>query len=267
MPKDTIRAIVPDSHGCFIDPAASKVFLEDLKLLNPDEVVMLGDHVDCSSIFSSHPRNYIDDMLYSYEDDIAAADTFLSQIEAAAPRAARNGGISYLEGNHEWHVERWISRTLQHPRDADKMREVLAPDRRLRLRERGVKFYSMSGFHHGLPFRGTIRLGKCLFLHGYKASKFATAGHLDDMSYNLVHGHTHRVQSAVKRTIHGEIGAWCPGTLAQLQPLYRHTAPSGWAHGYGLQIVGSSGHFCHLNVPIARGRSMLRPLLKLIKPR
>jgi hypothetical protein len=262
-----LRVVVPDSHGTFIDQPAADAFLEDLKLLSPDEVVMLGDHVDCSSIFSVHPGSYLEDQIYSYEDDIAAADRFISAIEKAAPKASKNGTISYLEGNHEQHIERWITRTMHHPRDAEGMRDLLAPDRRLRLKERGIHFYRAGKFYQGLPIRGAFRLGKVLFLHGYKASKFATSGHLDDLACNLVHGHTHRSQSIVKRTIHGEIGAWSPGTLAQLQPLYLHTSQSTWSHGYGLQVVEKDGSFCHINVPISRGRSMLRPLLKMLKPR
>lgn len=263
----TLRVIIPDSHGSMIDKSASQAFLDDLKFLSPDELVWLGDHVDCSSIYSVHPRSYIDEMAYSYEEDISAADTFMAQTEERAPRAYKNGRVFWIEGNHEAHIERWISRTLLHKKDAEAMRDVLAPDRRLRLKERGVKVFLSNQFYQGLPIRGAFRLGKCLFLHGYKASLYATAGHLNDLGCNLVHGHTHRSQSIIKRTIHGEIGAWCPGTLAQLQPLYQHTAISGWSHGYGLQIVESNGTFMHINVPIARGRSMLRPLLKLIKPR
>jgi predicted phosphodiesterase len=261
-----IRVIVPDSHGCFIEQEAADAFIEDVRHLDPDEVVMLGDHVDCSAIFSQHPRNYLDDLVYSYEDDVGAADKFITAIEKAAPRAVRHGAIDYLEGNHEQHVERWISRTLQHAKDAEAMRDLLSPDRRLRLKERGIKYYRAAQFHHGLPIRGAIRKGKCVFLHGYRANKYATASHLDDLAVNLVHGHTHRSQSFVKRTISGEIGAWCPGTLAQLQPLYQHTSQSTWSHGYGLQIVDEkTGMFCHVNVPIARGKSVLRTILRTPK--
>jgi hypothetical protein len=51
--------------------------------------------------------------------------------------------------------------------------------------------------------------------------------------------------------------AWCPGTLAKLQPLYAHTSPSSWSHGYGVQWVLPSGKFAHMNVAIAGGESML----------
>lgn len=263
-----VRVVIPDSHGAYISDPASRAFLEDLKYLSPDEIVMLGDHVDCSGMFNNHPRGYLDEMLYSYEEDVARAAWFLDEIQKRSPKASRNGHIHYIEGNHEQHVERWIVRqTLMHPRDAEKLREVYAPDRQLGLAKRGIKYYRSSGFYNGLPYRGIIKIGKCLFLHGFRANKYATASHLDDVGYNLVHGHTHRAQSVVKRTIHGEIGAWCPGTLSEIQPLWQHTAPNGWSHGYGLQIVESDGLFFHMNVPIVKGRSMLQPLLKQFRPR
>jgi hypothetical protein len=56
--------------------------------------------------------------------------------------------------------------------------------------------------------------------------------------------------------------AWCPGTLAKLQPLYMHTSPTSWSHGYGLQFVSSSGVFMHLNVPIHKGKSLLPKALR-----
>src|SRR5262245_1186760 len=48
------RVIVPDSHGCYIDPEACKAFLADLEQLRPAEVVMLGDHLDCGGWLAQH---------------------------------------------------------------------------------------------------------------------------------------------------------------------------------------------------------------------
>ena len=61
-----------------------------------------------------------------------------------------------------------------------------------------------------------------------------------------------------ERTVEGHVRS----TLAKLQPLYKHTEPSSWSHGYGVQFVNASGNFIHINVPILDGESMLAPLLK-----
>ncbi len=260
---ERLRVIVPDSHGYYQDPRAVTAFLGDLHTIDPDEIVMIGDHVDVSGLFSGHMPSYVAENEYSYEGDITATEAFLDAIQKRAPRAR----IVYLEGNHEAHVERWISRTVAHTRDAEAMRALQAPEARLRLKERGIRFVRRAEFHDGLSVRGTIRLGKCHFTHGSMASKFATAAHLAKFGACVVHGHTHRAQAHVVRTVASDaIGAWCPGTLSALQPLYRHTDPTDWTHGYGLQAVAKDGRFLHMNLPIVNGWSGFRLLLGRVRP-
>ena len=98
------RIIMPDSHGCYADAPAMKAFMRDVKLLDPDEVVMLGDHVDCNGFLSTHGLpGALADCDYTYEEDIRAANKHLDALQRCAPRAR----IHYIEGNHEHRVERW----------------------------------------------------------------------------------------------------------------------------------------------------------------
>ncbi len=255
---DKIRVIIPDSHGSMIDKAAAKAFLKDLKTLDADEVVMLGDHVDCGGLFSKHQRAAVEDMAYSYAHDLDCANTFLDAIQKAAPRAA----MHYIEGNHEYHVERWAAENIDSERDVARFVADNAPNGKLRLRDRGIRFYRQMGFYQGLAIPNTLRLGECYFTHGIGAGRYATALHLDRFGANVVHGHTHRAQAFKTRNVRaGAHGAWCPGTLALLQPTYLHTSPSGWTHGYAIQFVARSGKFQHVDVPISKGVSLLSPLL------
>jgi UDP-2,3-diacylglucosamine pyrophosphatase LpxH len=258
-----IRVIIPDSHGSEIDTAAAGAFLSDLKRLDPDEIVALGDHSDCSGWLSKHKRVAREDMEYSYAADIAATNEFWDAVEAAAPRSR----VHVLEGNHDYHVERWAVQTLENKADAELVLGALAPSTLLRYRQRGWKFYRMFDKHDGLSIPGTIRLGECYFTHGISASKYATARHVETFGANVVHGHTHRAQEHRTKTIRSEaIGGWCPGTLAKLQPTYLHTSPSSWSHGYGAQFFSKrSGRFIHINVPIVNGVSLLGPLLDRMK--
>jgi predicted phosphodiesterase len=252
--KNLIRVICPDSHGEHIDLPARDAFLADLKTLDPQEIVMLGDHIDAGGTFSTHQRSYTNEMTESYQDDVNAANRFLDMIQRRAPRAK----IHYLEGNHEQHVERWAAREFQSHKDAEMVMGVLGPAAVLRLKARDIRYYKRSTQYMGLSIPGTIRLGKCCFVHGIAASKHATYTHLVRFGTNVVHGHTHRRQSAGERTVMSDgFEAWCPGTLAKLQPLYAHTAPTSWSHGYGIQFVAASGAFIHVNVPIHKGKSLL----------
>lgn len=260
---ERLRVIVPDSHGCYIDPRAASAFLADLKTIDPDEIVFLGDHVDVSGMYSAHPPVGVEELEYSYETDLASAEAFIDAIQKRAPRARGY----YLEGNHEAHISRHIARTVHSARDAIAQLELQAPEKRLRLKERGIRYVRTAEMCDGLSIPGTIRLGKCFFTHGFTAAKFATSIHCIRYGANVVHGHTHRVQEYGTRTVASDaIGGWCPGTLALLQPLYRHTSPTEWRHGYGIQAVSKDGRFVHVNVPLVNGWSGLQLLLGRMRP-
>ena len=249
-----IRVIVPDSHGSHADVRAVTAFLMDLNKLDPEEVVLLGDHLDCGGVFNSHSRAYTNELTESYEDDASAANYLLSEIQKRAPRAK----LYYLEGNHEGRVERWASSTFASSKDAKMLLDKFGPERILDLKARGIRYYKRSEFYQGISIPGTIRLGKCYFVHGICHSRHAAATHLARFGANVVFGHVHRSQAVIERTVSSDgIGAWCPGTLSELQPLYRHTAPSDWSHGYAIQYVAKSGNFLHQNVPIVHGVSLL----------
>lgn len=250
----TERVVIPDSHGAHIDPAAERAFLRDLRHIAPREIVMLGDHLDCGGIFSAHQRTYTREMTESYDDDAAAANRFLDGVQRAAPGAT----IWYLEGNHEQHVERWAARTFERRRDAEMLLERLGPEAVLRLRDRGIRYFRRDTHYMGCSLPGTIRLGRCFYTHGISATEHAAALHLARFGASVVHGHTHRAQSEISRTVKSDAhGAWCPGTLAKLQPLYQHTSPTKWTHGYLVQEVARSGRFLTIHVPIVNGESLL----------
>jgi len=254
-----VRVVIPDSHGAHIDWPAAQAVIADIRRLCPKEVVLLGDHLDCGGTFTDHQRSYTNEMTESYEDDVSATNLFFDKIQRAAPDAAYH----YLEGNHEQRVERWASRIFESHKDAEGFIERNGPGAVLKLKEREIRYYRRALMYQGIPIQGTIKLGKCFFTHGISASQYATAVHLRRFCANVVHGHTHRCQSVVERSVTSAgYGAWCPGTLAKLQPLYQHTNPTSWTHGYAVQFIQKNGSFLHINVPIAHGKSLLGGLLK-----
>lgn len=259
---DIVRVIVPDTHGCKADSAAIAAFLADVKTLNPHHVVLLGDHVDCGGFLAqNHVMGYVAETAYSYEEDIEHANAFLDALRVAAPRAK----IEYIEGNHERRVETWcVTQTLRHSKDSDRLRELYAPEFRLRLAERGIPYFRQGVFYDGNPVPGVIKRGKCFFFHGVSTSKNAVAATQSRIGGNCVFGHTHRAQSEISRMVGtGIIGAWNPGCLCELQPLWQHTQPTNWTHGYAVQLIESSGDFIHLNIPIINGASHFAALFRL----
>jgi predicted phosphodiesterase len=253
------RVVVPDSHGAHIDAAASAAFLGDLELLRPREVVWIGDHLDCGGFLAQHHTlGYVPDTAYSFADDVEMANQFIDSVQARAPDAAHH----YVEGNHENRVERWcIQQTLGKGIDAEFLLKHFGPESVLNLGKRGIPYYRRSRFYHGVNTPGTIKLGACHFTHGFSAAKHAASAVAAKFASNVVFGHTHRIDVVITRLVTGDLISASVGCLTKLQPLWRHTDPTGWAHGYGLQIVAGSGDFLHITVPIVEGVSLLGPLL------
>jgi predicted phosphodiesterase len=257
--EDIVRVIIPDTHGAKVDEAALAACLGDIKALDPDEVILLGDHVDCGGFLAQHHvMGYVAESSYTYEADIAATNAFLDALQAAAPRAK----VEYCEGNHERRIETWaLSQTLRNSKDAEFLRRQFAPEFLLKLKERGVAYFRQGDYYDGLQLPGTIKRGKCYFTHGSSTSKQATTTMLASFAGCVVFGHTHREQSSSARPVHsGTIKAWNPGCLCELQPLWLHTNPTSWTHGFAIQSVARSGEFLHLNIPIIAGQSLLGQL-------
>lgn len=258
---DRIRVIIPDTHGAKVHRGALAATLADIKFLAPHEVILLGDHVDCGGFLAQHHTlGYVAETDYTYEDDIAHAAAFLDALQAAAPAAA----IDYLEGNHERRVETWcVTVTLKTKADAEKLRRAFAPEFLLDLAGRGIPYRRLTECYDGLNVQGIIRRGKCFFFHGISTAKNAAATTQVRVAGNCVFGHTHRAQSDTTRRLGtGIVGAWNPGCLCELQPLWNHGRPTDWTHGYAVQLVAPSGAFLHLNVPVIGGKSLLTSLFK-----
>jgi len=253
--EDRVRVIANDIHGSMMDVAAVNAFLADLKDWNPDEIVLNGDLIECGGFLAAHQTlGYVAQTAYSYQEDVAMANWFLDEVQKAAP----NAEIHYIEGNHEDRVERWVvDQTMRHQRDSEFLRGLVSPEYLLRLQERGIAFYRRSIEHvPGLP-PGWIKLGKIFFVHELAGSKNAARDSVSRTAGNVVYAHTHREDTAslVLPGV-GLVKAWNPGCLCQLRPLWRHSDPTGWSHGYGVQIISKSGDFLHLNIPIWEGRSL-----------
>lgn len=262
--NDFVRIIANDVHGSMMDRDAVDAFLADLKKWNPDEVVLNGDIIECGGFLAMHHTlGFVAQTEYTLQDDIAAGNWFLDEIQKAAPKAV----IHYLAGNHEDRIERWIvDQTMRSSRDSEFLRQMIGPEKLLRLAERGVNYYTRGAIHvEGLP-PGWIKLGKIFFTHELGGGKNAASAAVGRTAGNVVFAHTHQEDtSTVVLPGVGMVKAWNPGCLCQRQPLWRHSNPTNWSHGYGVQFVAKSGQFLHMNVPIWQGQSLVGSMHGKIK--
>lgn len=258
---DFKRVAIPDTHGQHVDQQALKATLADIKELKPSEIVLLGDHIDCGGFLAQHHvMGYVAETRTSFEEDVAATNAFLDAVQNAAPQAT----IHYIEGNHERRIERWIvTQTLRHPADSAMFKRWFGVEACLSLKKRGIQHYEQGQAYCDLRVPCTIKLGKCYFTHGHRTGRHPAAQMLKDFGANVVFGHCHRRDTDNQPSVEaGDIGAWSPGCLSQKQPLWMHSAPTTWAHGYHLQLCRGNGDFLPVNVPVIDGKSFLVPLLR-----
>lgn len=260
----TLRVIVPDSHGCFVDPSAASAMLADIRLLKPSSIILLGDHLDCGGFLAEHHTwGYVAETDYTFEDDCAATNQFLDELQSAAPEA----DIEYLEGNHERRIEKWIvTEALRNGKGSSSsvktLNALFSTEVVLQLAQRKIPIYKQGEWYDGCHVPGTIMRDNCYFTHGQFTSKAAAAAHLAKYNSNIWFGHTHRMDMATKRTVSsGPIGAWNPGCLCQLQPYWMHQNLTDWVNGYGIQLVQRGLGHLNLQIPIIDGVSYLSPLI------
>jgi hypothetical protein len=262
--SESVRVTAGDVHGMMMDRAAVDAFLRDVKTLNPDEIVLGGDIVECGGWLAKHmPIGFVATCDYSYQEDVRAAAWFLDELQEAAPNAA----LHYLEGNHEDRVERWcVDQTMAHGRDADFLRLAFSPFALLRLEERGIPYYRRTEIYGaGLP-RGWMKIGRMFFTHSLAYSKNAARDAAIKTAGNVTYFCTHREDTAtVVFPGVGIVKAFNPGCLSQMQPIWKHSDPTSWSQGYGIDFIAKSGSFLRVHVPIWRGESLAGSMITRFK--
>lgn len=260
----SVRVSVGDLHGMRMDKGAVRAFLADLKMLNPDVVVLGGDMLECGGWLAKHqPIGFIALLDYTYQEDIGAANWFLNEVQKAAPKAE----VHYMEGQHEDRIERWIvDQVTANARDAEFLYSLVSPYTLLRLKERNISYYRRSMVYgEGLP-RGWVKLGNMHFTHELGTSQNAAASAVSKTAGNVTYFHTHREDSATR--IFPAIGAcraFNPGCMCTMQPVWRNSDPTNWSQGYGIDFITKSSQFMHTNIPIWKGKTMLSSMVELFK--
>jgi hypothetical protein len=261
---DRVRICAGDVHGMMMDHKAVAAFLADVKLWDPDEIVLGGDITECGGWLAKHqPIGFIASCDYTYQEDILAANWFLDELQKAAPRAR----IYYVEGNHEDRVERWIvDETMGSKRDAQFLYAAFSPQTLLRLKERNIEYFRRSVVYvDGAP-RGWIRLGKMFFTHTLGKGKNAANQAAAKTAGNVTYFCTHREDTGtmVFPSV-GLVKAFNPGCLCSMQPVWCNSDPTNWSQGYGVDIIARSENFQRVHVPIWRGESLAGAMIERFK--
>lgn len=224
--------VLPDLHLPTHDRSALRVVLRAFDHLKPQRVVILGDWLD-AAFASAHPASSRDEAAAgSYiQNEIEPCRRLLEEFETHAKE------IIYLEGNHEFRVERLITRErgawLAIP-------ELVLPKNLLAL-NRQRKFtwvpYQHNAVHDAYRLPHYQIAEGLIAVHGWSTSKYSARKHLDLVrGWSIVYGHTHRAQTdTIRHPMTGKIiQSWSPGCLSTLQPMWQHSSPTEWIHGFSL---------------------------------
>lgn len=227
-PGSHLVMVIPDIHFPDHDESALRCVLDAHRLLKPRRTVLLGDVLDCAG-FSQHGRKSKNERLVNFlTEEIEPCRKFLTQLEKNTQE------IIFIEGNHEWRVERLITKE----QGAFEAIEDLILPKKLLAQNRKKKFT-------WIPYSATpttplphYRIAEDLIaIHGWSHAMSAAKKHLDIAKrWSVVYGHTHRRQAdEVREPIDNEIyAAWSPGCLSQLQPVWGHSSPTNWTQGFSL---------------------------------
>lgn len=254
--------IFPDIHFDEHDPEAVEVALAALRALQPDNVVLLGDTIDCE-LFATQAKKTIP--LESAADfkklEIDPCNAFLDEIQKYTKLHTY-----FLEGNHEQRIERWAA---NNGRVSESIYSLISPEHLLAQGRNNFSFVpyvykqptgQIKGFVQMVKQSKRMKTGGLVAVHGWSYAKHASAIHLEkSRSQSIVYGHTHRAQSTTSRDPWSGalIKAWSPGTLSKLQPIYAHGgAPSDWSHGFGVVFVGTES-WTDYTISIVKGSCVL----------
>jgi len=259
---DIVEVIFSDVHGNKHDPLAFSALLGDLKTIRPDRIIIGGDLLDCSGFLAEHHTlGYLAETEDSYEDDVKVTNILLDQIQ----KHSSCEDIHYIEGNHEWRVERWaVNQKLAHHKDVELLRNTFCAEHVLGLKERGIQYYRQGMTHGDCITPGWVKFDKVSFVHKISNATDAAEVALSKAAGNIVFFDSHRATFKPKFLPNvGLIAAWNPGCLCKRQPHYANTNPTTWTHGYLVRVISrSTGNFQMMNVTINNGESFAGLLLK-----
>lgn len=227
-PGSHLVMVLPDLHFPYHDPAALQAALDAHALYKPKKTIILGDWLDCTG-FSAHAKKSKKELLSgSFKDtEVDPCRRTLDKLEKNTQE------IIYLEGNHEFRVERMI---LQYPDILAAVEDLINP--KLLLSEGRKKPFTWVSYVPNGQILSHYRIANDLIaVHGWTHAKNAAAKMVSlSKKWSIIYGHTHRQQLDSDRDpIDGAgITAWSPGCLSKLQPLYMHSTPTSWRHGFSL---------------------------------
>lgn len=218
--------IISDIHHPYQNRLAFSSVLNFLKDFVPDEVLLLGDIMDCQTLNSHEQGN-----LRHFEtkrligDYRALENEIIYPINKVCPKAKK----IYLAGNHE----QWIEFAID--KDPSKLEGIIELENNVDLKGwEYIPYLKKKG--RGIEL-GRYNIGKLHCIHGEYTNQYHAAKTVNAYGRSVVYGHSHTIQSHTQLTA-GNISdfhiAWSIGCLCNLSPSYMKGGANKWVNGFAI---------------------------------
>ena len=166
--------VIPDTHHPYQDEEAIQKVLKFIKDYKPTKIIMLGDHVDFYALsrFDKDPER-----ITSLQGEIDSVQSLFKDL-----RKVFKGDITYLEGNHEYRLIKYLMRNPE----ISSLKNLNTVPALLGLKEYGIKYKKMEIIH------------SVIFKHGdivRRYSGYTARGEFENEGTSGISGHTHRIGS------------------------------------------------------------------------
>lgn len=195
------------------------------------EIILNGDFLELLSC-SQHGGT---PDITSLKSDMAAGRAALEELRTAAPTAK----ITYLQGNHETRLERFI--LAKAPALFGSLNLTIG----LGLDDLGIEWVS--------EMNQPIHRGSLDILHGHQLSEYLPKHHAAKLAdvygaanRTAIIGHSHRAQTFHKPAYGGMQSAVAVGCLRTLRPGWTHGREGGWSHQFLVAYLDADGQsYCY----------------------
>ena len=239
--RNTI-VVLSDVHVPEHDRKVWATSLELIRDIEPGEIILLGDFLEMSSV-SQHGGAELEKLT----EDFSAGKQALKQLREVVGEDCK---ITYLEGNHESRLTRFLMSK------APSLRDSLSYQIGLELDSLGVEWVP----EHRQP----VTRGDIDFTHGHqdlreRPSKFHS-GKMAEVygrpERTVMYGHTHKPQVFTRPTVGGHATAIGLGCARTLQPGWLHGAQAGWVHQIAVVYLSDAGRSYVYPATFRHGQTM-----------
>ncbi len=226
--------VVSDTQAPFHDLGCVAIVLEYIRQQKPAHLLLNGDILDCFTI-SSYDRGANAGYRQLKTEWEVSDREVVEPIYRAATEANEDVKITFIEGNHEFRLQRLYGKLQR----ADLMALfdfIPSIQSFFKLKERGIKYVASKAGNGIFDFTPHLKV-----MHGSLGGVNPAKAHYDKFHCNLIHGHTHRAMTwAFKSAAGAEHVAMAAGCLCK-EPDWLDF--DQWTRGFIVGEIDEDGTF------------------------